>query len=204
MGNEHGQHAAFDPNSTRRLPWRRDRCRAFVFGWGNGLSVDVAEARGPALANESVEIFFEFIRWPARRCTVNACPCSMARRHKSLGMCRRLPRLAQQSCRVGKIVRGTVAAWAIRAFTPVFAGLWGACTILPTRAIEQRAFAHPTLAVRIIDEITCVTGLPAPSATCAKRPPAAAARCPTRRRGRYDRRRRRRCRGGAKCSSPRD
>ena len=65
---------------------------------------------------------------------------------------------------MGKIVRGTVAAWAIRAFTPVFDGLSGrlrpsskghqgvyarlrratACTILPTRAIEQRAFAHPT------------------------------------------------------------
>src|SRR5215472_3204499 len=36
-GNEHGQRAAFDPNSTRRLPWHRDRCRAFVSGWGHGL-----------------------------------------------------------------------------------------------------------------------------------------------------------------------
>ena len=51
-GNEHGQRAAFDPNSTRRLRWCRDRCWAFVSGWGNGLSVGVAEARGPPLANE--------------------------------------------------------------------------------------------------------------------------------------------------------
>src|SRR5262249_37893899 len=36
-GNEHGQHAAFDPNSTRRLRCCRDRCRAFVSGCGNGL-----------------------------------------------------------------------------------------------------------------------------------------------------------------------
>src|SRR5262249_7062972 len=60
----------------------------------------------------------------------------------------------QQSCRVGKIVRGTVAAWAIRAFTPVFDGPsgrlrpsstgYGRVHDLPTRAIEQRAFAHPT------------------------------------------------------------
>ena len=51
-GNEHGQRVAFDPNSTRRLPCCRDRCRAFVSGWRNGLSVDVAEARDPPLANE--------------------------------------------------------------------------------------------------------------------------------------------------------
>jgi hypothetical protein len=51
-GNNHGQRTAFDPHSTRRLPCCRDRCRAFVSGWGNGLSVDVAEARGPPLANE--------------------------------------------------------------------------------------------------------------------------------------------------------
>jgi hypothetical protein len=37
-----------------------------------------------------------------------------------------------KAARVSKIAYGTVVAWAIRAFTPVFEGLWGA-----------RDFAHP-------------------------------------------------------------
>jgi len=50
--DEHGRHAAFDPDSARRLCCCRDRRRAFVFGWGNDLSVDVAEARSSPLTNE--------------------------------------------------------------------------------------------------------------------------------------------------------
>jgi hypothetical protein len=37
LGDEHGQHAAFDPDSARRLCCRCDRRRAFVSGRGNGL-----------------------------------------------------------------------------------------------------------------------------------------------------------------------
>jgi hypothetical protein len=44
------------------------------------------------------------------------------------------------------------------------------------------------------------TNVTASSATFAERSSPAAAHCPTRRRGRYDRRRRRRCWGGAMCS----
>src|SRR5262245_63315759 len=44
--------AAFDPDSARRLCCCRDRRRAFVFGGGNDLSVDVAEARSSPLTNE--------------------------------------------------------------------------------------------------------------------------------------------------------
>src|SRR5262249_52267858 len=61
---------------------------------------------------------------------------------------------------------------------------------------------RPTYSIRRTAQI--FRTVPASSATCAARLPAAAAACPTRRRGRYDRRRRRRCRGGAKCSSPHD
>ena len=50
--DEHGRHAAFDPGSARRLCCCGDRRRAFVFGWGNDLSVDVAEARSSPLTNE--------------------------------------------------------------------------------------------------------------------------------------------------------
>lgn len=35
--DEHGRHAAFDPDSARRLCCCRDRRRAFVSGRGNGL-----------------------------------------------------------------------------------------------------------------------------------------------------------------------
>ena len=51
-GNEHGQGAASDPSSLRRLRCCRGRCRAFVFSGSNGLRVDVAETSGPHLANE--------------------------------------------------------------------------------------------------------------------------------------------------------
>jgi hypothetical protein len=44
----------------------------------------------------------------------------------------------------------------------------------------------------------------ASSATFAERSSAAAARCPTKQRGQCDRRRRRRCRGGARCSDRHD
>ena len=44
----------------------------------------------------------------------------------------------------------------------------------------------------------------ASSATFAERSSVAAARCPTRRRGRYDRRRRRQCQDGARCSDRHD
>ena len=50
--DKHGRHAAFDPDSARRLCCCRDRRRAFVFGGGNDLSVDVAEARSSPLTNE--------------------------------------------------------------------------------------------------------------------------------------------------------
>src|SRR5262249_8092367 len=50
--DEHGRHAAFDPDSACRLSCCCDRRRAFVSGWGNGLSAYVAEARSPSLTNE--------------------------------------------------------------------------------------------------------------------------------------------------------
>src|SRR5262249_29994893 len=50
--NKHGQGTAFDPSSLRCLHCCRGRRRAFVSGGSNGLRVDVAEARGPYLANE--------------------------------------------------------------------------------------------------------------------------------------------------------
>ena len=49
--DEHGRHTAFDPDSARRLSCHRDRRRTFVFGWGNDLSVDVAETRSSPLTN---------------------------------------------------------------------------------------------------------------------------------------------------------
>src|SRR5260370_39338845 len=45
--------------------------------------------------------------------------------------------------RVGKIHSEAAAAWANRAFTPVFDGLWRA-RFCPRGRAEQRAFAHPT------------------------------------------------------------
>jgi hypothetical protein len=45
---------------------------------------------------------------------------------------------------VGKIARVAVAAWATRAFTPVFDGLWAPCDFAHADKGEQRAFAHPT------------------------------------------------------------
>jgi hypothetical protein len=44
---------------------------------------------------------------------------------------------------VGKIGRHVVVAWANRAFTPVFDGLWRT-RFCPRVNTEQRAFAHPT------------------------------------------------------------
>jgi hypothetical protein len=46
--------------------------------------------------------------------------------------------------RVGKIARVAVAAWATRAFTPVFDGLWAPCDFAHAEEGEQRAFAHST------------------------------------------------------------
>src|SRR6516225_12491392 len=62
--DEHGRHAAFDPDSACRLSCSCDRRRAFVSGWGNGLSADVAEARSPPLTNESRPL-----RWVSMRVT---------------------------------------------------------------------------------------------------------------------------------------
>src|SRR6266487_5768373 len=58
--------------------------------------------------------------------------------------------LRHTSRRVGKIARRIVAAWALRAFTPVFDGLLARTRFCPRGRIEQRAFAHPTASAPFI------------------------------------------------------